>query len=217
MKKIAIFDLDGTLFDTTAAMQACGNFALEKLGMKGFTRQDYALFSGGGIEGYVNAILDAAGDKEHKNFDEFWRLYLEKNATLGMDANVPYEGIPELLSALKKKGVCLAVLSNKDHASCVSIVEKTFGKDAFHIIRGDMGTIPVKPDPAGVYAVLEQAGFTAKEALYIGDTQVDTETGRNAGVEVAAVLWGYRTREILEKEDPDYLVSSPNELLPFFA
>jgi len=213
MKKLVIFDLDGTLFDTTPAMQACGNFALENLGLPTFSREDYAFFSGGGIEEYVFGILDAAGDRDHKHAERFWKLYLERQESLSDSANRPYDGIPELLSKLKEKGIRLAVLSNKDHATCVQIVEETFGKGVFDGIRGDMGTIPVKPDPAGVFALLEDVGCEIGACLYVGDTQVDLLTGKNAGMDTAAALWGYRKKEQLEEYHPQFMLSHPLEIL----
>ncbi len=213
MKKIVIFDLDGTLFDTTYAMQACGNHALSLLGLPTFSREDYAHFSGGGVEEYVNAILEAAGDGEHRHFDEFWRTYLEKNESLPDGFNQPYPGVLPLLSALKDKGLRLAVLSNKDHASCVSIVEKTFGSNLFDVICGDNAERPVKPDPAGVFAILNESVLSPDDALYVGDTEVDMRTGKRAGVETCAALWGYRSREVLEREGADRFLAQPLDLL----
>lgn len=212
MKKLAIFDLDGTLFDTTLAMQICGNYALEKLGLPTFPAKAYAGFSGGGVEGYVFAILDAAGDKEHRHFDKFWRLYCEKNEEVGTSPNVPFEGIVPMLRALKEKGVSLAVLSNKDHESCVRIVEEIFGKGVFDVIRGNSDELPPKPHPAGMEAVLRETGCSLEECLYIGDTEVDMETGKNAGVFTVAVLWGYRSEAVLSAFSPDAIVAAPHEI-----
>ncbi len=217
MKKFAIFDLDGTLFDTTQSMQLCGNFALASLGLPTFPRERYAVFSGGGIEGFVFGILEAAGDLEHRHFDQFWRLYLEKQSTLALtDVNFPFSGIKSLLFQLKQKGVGLGVLSNKDHGSCVEFVEAFFGKDLFDIIRGDQMKIPVKPDPAGVFAILEEVGVKKEDCIYIGDTEVDMLTGKNAKVFTVAALWGYRTKEQLASFEPDFLASSPMEILSLF-
>lgn len=211
MKKLVIFDLDGTLFDTTRSMEACGNHALKKLGLPTFPRERYALFSGGGVEEYVNAILEAAGDLTHENARLFWEYYLEVGEAAG-EKNRPYEGIPSLLSALRER-VLLAVLSNKDHASCVQIVEEAFGKEVFSGILGDMGTFPPKPDPTGVGILLDRFSLSASDCLYVGDTQVDIRTGKNAGVDTVGALWGYRTREVLEREGATHLISKPEELL----
>jgi len=217
MKKLAIFDLDGTLFDTTLAMQICGNYALEKLGLSTFPAKAYAGFSGGGIEGYVFAILDAAGDPEHRHFDEFWRLYCEKNLEVGTSPNVPFDGIVPMLQGLKEMGVKLAVLSNKDHDSCVRIVEEIFGEKMFDVIRGNSEELPPKPHPAGMNAVLRETGMSPEDCLYVGDTEVDMETGKNAGVFTVAVLWGYRSEEVLAAYSPEAMVSTPEELLKLIS
>ena len=213
MKKLVIFDLDGTLLDTTRSMQVCGNYALEALGLPGFERARYKNFSGGGVEGYVSAVLDAAGDTEHRLFDDFWRLHCERNGRLSPEDVEPYSGIPEVLAALTEKGIALAVLSNKDQDSCSVFVERYFGKGTFTVIRGDREDGTVKPDPAGVFAILAELGLSREDCLYVGDTEIDMETGKRAEVDTAAALWGYRPREILEKYDPGHCISHPAELL----
>jgi len=216
MKKLAIFDLDGTLFDTTGAMAACGNYALERLGLRGFEQKAYGGFSGGGIEDFVCGIIEAAGDREHRFYEEFWRLYLERQESLTEDANVPYDGIVPLLSALKKRGVHLAVLSNKDHASCIEIVERAFGKGTFDLILGDCPPRPPKPRPDGIFEILETLRCRPEECIYVGDTQIDMETGKAAGLHTVAALWGYRTREQLAPFSPETEASHPLELLSLF-
>ncbi len=213
MKKLVIFDLDGTLLDTTLGMQLCGNYALEKLGFSGFSREKYKDFSGGGVEGYSFAILDAVGDREHRLFEEFWRLYSERNDALKPEDLMPYEGMVEALSRLREMGVHLAVLSNKDQKTCDIVVEQYFGKGTFCVIRGDREDGVVKPDPAGIFDILQELGLGMEDCLYVGDTEVDMETGRRAGADTVAALWGYRSREALEKENPQYFVSHPLDLM----
>lgn len=216
MKKLVIFDLDGTLFNTTGAMTSCGNHALGLLGLPLLAPEAYARVSGGSVEAFVCAVLAAAGDCEHQHYDEFWRMYLEKNATLTEEANVPYDGIRTVLSELAKRGVQLAVLSNKDQESCVPIVENAFGKGTFHRICGGRADVPPKPDPTAVYALLEKFGVSAKDCLYIGDTEIDMQTGKNAGLDTVAALWGYRARETLESFSPEYLLEKPMDILSLF-
>lgn len=213
MKKLVIFDLDGTLFNTTGAMTACGNYALEHLGLPLLTPEEYARVSGGGVEAFVCDVLSAAGDRDHANFDEFWRLYLEKNGLLTEDANVPYDGVEHVLSELKRRGVRLAVLSNKDEASCIPIVENAFGKGMFDCIVGGREGVPPKPDPTAVRALLRELGVSSEEGLYIGDTEIDMQTGQNAGLDTVAALWGYRERKVLEAYSPKYLAEQPLDVL----
>lgn len=216
MKKLVIFDLDGTLFNTTVAMAACGNYALERLGFPLLTPEVYARVSGRSVEEFNFAVLEAVGDREHRHCDEFWRLYLEKNRTLTEEANVPYEGIERVLTELKERGVFLAVLSNKDEESCIPIVENAFGKGAFDRIFGGKADVPAKPDPTAAFALMKEFSVTAEDCLYIGDTEVDMQTGKNAGICTVAALWGYRSREVLESFSPEYLLEKPLEILDIF-
>lgn len=213
MKKLVIFDLDGTLFNTTVAMRDCGNYALEKIGLPLLTAEDYARFSGADVEGFIKAILYAAGDEKAEHYDTFWHLYKEKNLLLADSANIPYPGIPSLLSLLQEKGVGLAVLSNKDHETCVRIVEGAFGKGTFDVIFGGRENIPAKPDPAGAVELMQKLSLSPEDCLYVGDTEVDMKTGKNAGIDTVAVLWGYRTREILSSYNPEYMITKPEEIL----
>lgn len=216
MKKLVIFDLDGTLFNTTKAMSACGNYALERLGLPLLEPSEYARFSGGSVRAFVCAALSAAGDTRHRHYDEFWRLYLEKNGTLTQEANVPYEGVEKLLSELKKRDVRLAVLSNKDEESCIPIVENAFGKGVFHRIFGGKEGVPAKPDPAAVFALMQEFEVISEDCLYVGDTEIDMQTGKNAGLDTVAALWGYRAREVLEVYSPKHLFEKPLDILTLF-
>ena len=216
MKKLVIFDLDGTLFNTTVAMSACGNYALERLGLPLLAPEEYARFSGGSVRAFVCAALAAAGDGAAENYDEFWKLYLEKNGTLTEEANVPYEGVEAVLATLKEKGVRLAVLSNKDEGSCIPIVENAFGKGVFDRIFGGKEGVPSKPDPTAAFALMREFGVSAEDCLYVGDTEIDMQTGQNAGVETVAALWGYRAREVLEAYSPAHLLEKPLDLLTIF-
>ena len=127
----------------------------------------------------------------------------------------PYEGIPELLAALKEKELRLAVLSNKPHEQTVMVVETLFGKGYFDWIQGQKPGIPLKPDPAGVYGILDAFSFQPSETVYLGDTAPDMKTGKNAGAFTVGVLWGFREREELEEAKADALIKSPLELLEF--
>ena len=125
----------------------------------------------------------------------------------------PYEGIRELLEELKKRGIRIAVLSNKPHARALDNVEGIFGKGYFDRISGQKEEIPRKPDPAGAFLTAEGLGVQPGECLYIGDTATDMETGKAAGMDTAAVLWGFRSEEELRACHPKYVVRHPKELL----
>ena len=214
MPKLLIFDLDGTLFDTTRSMAACGNAALEHIGLEPVSTAVYAAASGGSVKEFVGAVLRAAGEKDDRLLDAFWDVYLEKQRTLVTeDLNRPYPGIRELLARAKEKGVLLAALSNKDEESVVNIVRTVLGDGLFDLILGCVDDRPPKPDPARALLILEKTGVSPEDALYLGDTEIDMETANRAGIPAAGVLWGYRTKEQLAAFHPAYLPETPEEVM----
>ena len=127
----------------------------------------------------------------------------------------PYEGIPELITALKEKGIRLAVLSNKPHLQTIDVIETLFGADCFDVIQGQQDGIPIKPDPSGVFEIMKKLNVTADEILYLGDTATDMKTGKGAGAYTLGVLWGFRERRELEDANADAIISHPLEALQY--
>lgn len=214
MKKAVIFDLDGTLSDSIASIKYCGDRTLERFGYGPFPEADYKYFVGDGAANLVKRALSASGDKELVHFEEAYALYREYFAADCMYQVKPYDGIPELLAELKARGLKLAVLSNKPHGQTIDVIETLFGKDCFDHIQGQKESIPIKPDPAGVFQILEQFGLTADEVLYLGDTATDMKTGKSAGAFTVGALWGFRDRQELEEAHADAIVAHPLEVLP---
>lgn len=214
MKKAVIFDLDGTLSDSIASIKYCGDRTLERFGYGPFPEADYKYFVGDGAANLVKRALSASGDKELIHFEEAYALYREYFAADCMYQVKPYDGIPELLAELKARGLKLAVLSNKPHDQTIDVIETLFGKDCFDHIQGQKEGIPIKPDPAGVFQILEQFGLTADEVLYLGDTATDMKTGKSAGAFTVGALWGFRDRQELEEAHADAIVAHPLEVLP---
>lgn len=214
MKKAVIFDLDGTLSDSIASIKYCGDRTLERFGYGPFPEADYKYFVGDGAANLVKRALAASGDKELIHFEEAYALYREYFAADCMYQVKPYDGIPELLEELKARGLKLAVLSNKPHGQTIEVIETLFGKDCFDHIQGQKEGIPIKPDPAGVFQILEQFGLTADEVLYLGDTATDMKTGKSAGAFTVGALWGFRDRQELEEAHADAIVAHPLEVLP---
>lgn len=118
-----------------------------------------------------------------------------------------------MLEEAKKRGIKIAVVSNKPHERTMDVVEKLFGKDFFDMVVGQREGIEKKPDPIGVLEAAKQFGLTREECMYVGDTDVDMETGHRAGMFTVGVLWGFRSREELEENKADYIVEKPEELL----
>ena len=211
--KAVIFDLDGTLLDTLTSLETTGNRMLRALGLKEQKREQYKYFVGDGAVELVKRALAAAGDTKAEHFERGMKLF-RKYFKEGCSYEVhPYDGIHETLHALLQRGIQIAVLSNKPHMQTEEVIREYFGEGVFTIVRGQMDGVPKKPDPAGAYAILEELGVKPEECLYAGDTNVDMQTGRAAGMHTVGVLWGFRPRRELEENGAQMLIETPRELV----
>ncbi len=213
--KACIFDLDGTIGDTLDSLVYSVEKTLEEMKLPLITRDQCRRFVGNGARVLVEMSLDAAGDKGATRIEEGMQVYrriFDVNCTYHVTA---YEGIPEMLDTLKNQGMKLAVLSNKPHAQTVKVVKAMCGEDTMDWIQGQMDPIPRKPDPTGVYYVAEKLGVAVEDCLYVGDSEVDIETGRRAGAKTVGVSWGFRSRKDLEDAGAACVVDTPDELLEF--
>lgn len=213
--KACIFDLDGTLTNTLESMTYSVNLALEEMGLSKITKDQCRLFVGNGARVLMEKSLKAAGDTDASRIEEGMEIYgriFDRNCTYHV---TPYEGIPEMLKALKDKGIQLAVLSNKPDRQTVKVVKAIFGEELFDYAQGQKEGIRRKPEPDGVWYLMEQMHVSKEECLYIGDSEVDAATGRNAGLKTIGVLWGFRDRKTLETAGADDLIDRPDELLQF--
>ena len=213
--KACIFDLDGTLTNTLESMTYSVNLTLEEMGLSKITKDQCRLFVGNGARVLMEKSLKAVGDTDASRIEEGMEIYgriFDRNCT---DHVTPYEGIPEMLKALKDKGIHLAVLSNKPDRQTVKVVKAIFGEEMFDYAQGQKEGIRRKPEPDGVWYLMEQMHVSKEECLYIGDSEVDAATGRNAGLKTIGVLWGFRDRKTLETAGADDLIDRPDELLQF--
>ena len=213
--KACIFDLDGTLTNTLESMTYSVNLTLEEMGLSKITKDQCRLFVGNGARVLMEKSLKAAGDTDASSIEEGMEIYgriFDRNCTYHV---TPYEGIPEMLKALKDKGIQLAVLSNKPDRQTVKVVKAIFGEELFDYAQGQKEGIRRKPEPDGVWYLMEQMHVSKEECLYIGDSEVDAATGRNAGLKTIGVLWGFRDRKTLETAGVDDLIDRPDELLQF--
>ena len=213
--KACIFDLDGTLTNTLESMTYSVNLTLEEMELSKITKDQCRLFVGNGARVLIEKSLKAAGDTDASRIEEGMEIYgriFDRNCTYHV---TPYEGIPEMLKALKDKGIQLAVLSNKPDRQTVKVVKAIFGEELFDYAQGQKEGIRRKPEPDGVWYLMEQMHVSKEECLYIGDSEVDAATGRNAGLKTIGVLWGFRDRKTLETAEVDDLIDRPDELLQF--
>lgn len=213
MYKAIIFDLDGTLANTLESIAYSCNECLEQVGLKPRPVEEYKAFTGDGTEALIRKALSASGDQHGKHYEMVFKLYtaiFEKNCTYRV---TPYEGIAEMLVKLKESGMQLAVLTNKKHERAITVVEHLFGKNVFKQIIGQSDNFPVKPNPAGAIYIAEQFGCTPEQCIFVGDTEIDIETGKNAGMYTVGVLWGFREKEIIEAYNPHAMIEKPSEII----
>lgn len=215
MKKAVIFDLDGTLSDSIMSITYCANRALTKFGLQPFGTDRYQYFVGDGAAELIRRTLRAQETDRMDLYDEVKAEYDKLFAVDCMYEVKPYDGILELLSELKKRQVRVAVLSNKPHPNTCKVIHDLFGDGIFDVVQGQTPEINKKPSPDGVFLISEKLGIPVEEMLYVGDTNTDMQTGKNAGAFTVGVLWGFREREELEENHADAVIAYPLELIDY--
>ena len=213
MYKACIFDLDGTLADTLESLVFSVNQTLQEMGLPFITEEQCRRFVGNGARVLIEkAILTSSEDAKSRLEEgmERYRRIFDANCTYHV---IPYEGIETLLDVLKKRGMKLAVLSNKPDAQAVKVVEEVFGRGRFDQIQGQKEGVPIKPDPSAALAIAKSLGATVEETIYIGDSEVDIATGRAAKMLTIGVAWGFRGAKELKEAGAGYIVGSPDEII----
>lgn len=213
MKKLVIFDLDGTLLNTIADLAAATNQALQYYGYPTHETEAYRLFVGNGINKLFERALPE-GERTEENVlkirSQFIPYYDEHNA----DLSRPYPGISELLKTLQQQGIMIAVASNKYQAATRKLIAHYFPEINFVEVLGQREGIPAKPDPSIVNEIMTKAGVKQEDILYVGDSNVDMQTAHHAGVTAIGVAWGFRPRTELEALHPAHIIEKAEELLP---
>ena len=213
MIKAVVFDLDGTLGDTVESIAYSANRALADLGYPPFPVARYKYYAGDGVDELIRRCLRDAGDVEGKQFERLRAVYKEYFAKDCMYHVKPFDGICEMLSELKRRGIRIAVLSNKPHVQSVNVVESLFGKGYFDRIQGQTEAIRRKPAPDGALALADAFGVRPEECLYVGDTNTDMQTGNAAHMHPVGVLWGFRDRQELVENGSEFVIEKPLELI----
>ena len=206
----AIFDLDGTLLDTLEDLYRATNLALDRHSLPRRTRDEVRMFVGNGVETLIRRAVPAGTDEATVTavLADFKTVY----AAICEDHTAPYDGIMELLAALRARGIRVAVVSNKFDAATKKLCAKYFG-DLIEIAVGERAGICKKPAPDTVFEALSILGVTTEDAVYIGDSDVDIETARAAGMPCLSVTWGLRDEDFLIEHGAAVLVHTPEALL----
>ncbi len=214
MKRLVIFDLDGTLINSIADLAVAVNLALKSCGYPTHPEEAYKFMVGDGINKLFERALPES-ERTEENIarirSEFIPYYEVHNA----DFSRPYEGIPELLAELQRRGVKMAVASNKYHSATCKLIAHYFPEIDFYPVYGNREGVPVKPDPQIVSDILAVLDIPKSDVLYVGDTNVDMRTAINACVDCVGVAWGFRPKEELAAHNPMALIDYPAELLDY--
>lgn len=205
----AIFDLDGTILDTLADLRDSVNFTLEKNGLPTRSTEEIRAFVGNGIRLLIERAVpeNTESDVTDKCFLDFKEHYKINSA----NSTKPYDGVTSVLKELKSKGVKLAVVSNKADFAVQGLMESYF-PNLFDYAVGEREGVRRKPCPDSVFEVFKKLSADKNSTVYIGDSEVDVETAKNAGLPCIAVTWGFRDKNVLEAACPEYIIDKPSEI-----
>lgn len=212
MKQLVIFDLDGTLLNTIADLATATNHALEACGFPTHATEVYKNLVGGGITKLFERALPE-DMRTPKNVERLRPHFLEYYNMHCCDFTEPYPGIQELLQELRTRDIAVAVASNKYQAGVDRLIRHFFPTIEWAAIEGQKEGVPVKPDPSIVFEILSKRPTPKADVLYVGDSGVDMDTARRAGVYSVGVTWGFRTAEELRAHYADTIATTPEEIV----
>ena len=206
-----IFDLDGTLLDTLHDLHAAVNHALALHDMPPRSPKEVRSFLGNGVGALLRqSVPEGTDEATLEDVLATFRPYYQAHS---MDKTQPYDGIPEALRALKDRGKRMAIVSNKPDAAVQDLHRRFFAQAGIDIAVGEQTGVPRKPHPASVFAALARLGAEPSEAVYVGDSEVDLETARRAGLPCIAVAWGFRDEPQLAEAGAATIIRHPSELV----
>ena len=218
MKKIkaVIFDFDGTIADTIEALKHGINLTMNALGYPESTNEDVLRNINNGARELIRRSLPQELQKDEDKVTEVLALYRTMYDKVYMETKTAYEGIPEVFSELHRRGYLLAILSNKPDAYMPPLAKALLPDGTYQISRGQRPGVAAKPDPACVFTLTDELGVLPSECALVGDSNVDMQTAKNAGLTAVGVSWGYRSVDILKEAGADTIVHHPLDLLQLF-
>ncbi len=209
MNKAVIFDLDGTLLNSLGDLTAAVNHALSAFGFPTRTQSQVRTYLGDGVRQLIARACPA--DTDDATRAAVLERYLPYYAAHNADLTRPYDGVEQLLVALRAAGYRVAVVSNKHDAGAQALCRRFFG-DYLDLVVGADGTRPLKPAPDGVLYAMERLQVTPDAVWYVGDSVQDVRTAHAAGVKCAAVTWGFQDADRLAAENPTVMARTAAEL-----
>lgn len=211
MKKYdtVVFDMDGTLLDTLDDLAAAVNYALKEMNMPQRTREEVRCFVGNGVRRLMElSVPDGFANPRFEETFEKFRTYYTAHSN---DQTKAYDGVLDLIQELKEEGYGLAIVSNKLD-SAVKDLNRMYFKGIIETAIGEREGIARKPAPDTVFAALKELGKSTDTAIYVGDSDVDLATARNAGIPCISVLWGFRDKAFLEEHHAEIFAETPADV-----
>ena len=209
MKKAVIFDLDGTLLNTLDDLTDSTNYALSKFGYPTRTIEEVRQFVGNGVAKLIERAIPEG--KNNPNFEKCLAIFKENYAQNMYNKTAPYNGIIEMLSNLKSRGIKIAVVSNKFDLAVKKLCKKYFeGFIDFAAGENEAQGIKKKPAPDTVISVLNEFNFAPEDAVYVGDSDVDIMTAKNSKMPCISVTWGFRDEKFLLENGATILINAPS-------
>lgn len=207
--QLIVFDLDGTILDTLEDLMISLNVALQKNALPKRSLEEVRRFVGNGIGMLIRRAVPSNADEDtirqvHTDFTAHYKVH-------SADHTRPYEGIPTLMRQLHEADRQIAVVSNKADYAVQDLCRHYF-PDLIHIAVGEKEGVRRKPEPDSVNEVIRLSGIPKESVVYIGDSEVDIQTAKNAGIDAIIVEWGFRDREYLIEQGASTLVKTPAEL-----
>lgn len=216
MKKAVIFDLDGTLLNTLDDLADSTNYALSRFGYPTRTIDEVRQFVGNGVAKLIERAIPEG--KNNPNFEKCLAIFKENYAQNMYNKTAPYNGILEMLSNLKSKGIKIAVVSNKFDLAVKELCKKYFeGFIDFAAGENEAQGIRKKPAPDTVISVLNEFNFASEDAVYVGDSDVDIMTAKNSKMPCISVTWGFRDEKFLLENGATILINAPSEIYNHLA
>lgn len=215
MIKCALFDLDGTLVDTSLDLGRATAYVLESFGRENkWSDDDYRRFVGNGARKLIERAFEHS--LTENEVDKAFAIFKVKYNEILLDNAYIYDGIRQSLEWLKQQDIRLAVVTNKPHKSAVIMVESLFGKGYFDYIIGASDDMPKKPNPYTTHLALEALGAECSQAIYFGDSDIDIYTANNAGVIGVGCTWGFRSRDCIKAANPYAIIDKPCDIPNLF-
>lgn len=210
MRKLVIFDLDGTLLYTLEDLMHSVNFSLDLFGYETKTLEEVSSYVGNGVEYLMRQATPR--DIDEKEFGLCYACFKDHYSKHCCENTRPYDGIVETLSILKERGVKVGIVSNKFQSAAEDVCEHYFN-GLYDVVKGESDDCRRKPAPDGINMICSQYGVDNDEVIFFGDSEVDVKTAENAGVYCVSVLWGYRDRETLTEHGAKLFIENPLDIV----